>query len=87
MLDAPVMNDTSIDGIEFTLAEGFSRRKCVVLRQALYMLSDDADPQDLSAIYRRNEHRIHQVARRLVSSGFADGPLIIGPWSLRSATH
>lgn len=85
MLDDLVMNETGVDGVEFTLAEGFSRRKCIVLRQALYMLSEDAEPQDLHAIYRRNEHRIHQVARRLISSGFSDAPLIIGPWSFRNA--
>jgi hypothetical protein len=85
MLDDLVMNETTFDGVEFTLVEGFSRRKCIVLRQALYMLSEDADPQDLTAIYRRNEHRIHQVARRLISSGFSDTPVIIGPWSFRTA--
>lgn len=77
------IDDTTMDGVSFTIAEGFSRRQCIILRQALYQLSEDADPQDLHSIYRRNEHRIHQVARRLIGSGLTDVPLIIGPWSFR----
>ncbi len=69
MLNDLESNETGLDGVAFTLAEGFSRRKCIVLRQALYLLSDDADPQDLTAIYRRNEYRIQQVARRMLNAG------------------
>ncbi len=84
MVEDLVINETSTDGVAFTIVEGFSRRHCLVLRQALYLLSEDADPQDLHAIYRRNEHRIQQVARRLINSGFTDTPIIIGPWSFRA---
>jgi hypothetical protein len=77
-------NEVDFDGVAFTLAEGFSRRKCIVLRQALYLLSDDADPQDLDAIYRRHEGRIQQVARRMLNSTLADKPLVIGPWAFRA---
>jgi len=83
MLNDLVSNEPGLDGVAFTVAEGFSCRKCIVLRQALYLLSEDADPQDLAAIYRRNEYRIQQVARRLLNSGQAGMPLIIGPWSFR----
>ncbi len=76
--------ETSLDGVAFSLAEGFARRKCIVLRQALYFLSEDDDPQDLGAIYRRHETRIQQVARRLLNSGAADVPLVIGPWAFRA---
>ena len=79
------IDESNFDGVTFTLAEGFSRRKCVVTRQALYMLSEDAEPEDLGHIYRRNEHKIHQVARRLISHGFTEVPLVIGPWSFRQA--
>lgn len=78
------INETTFDGVTFTIAEGFSSRKCIILRQALYLLSEDVDPQDLHTIYRRNEHRIQQVARRLISAGFNEVPLIIGPWSFRN---
>lgn len=78
--------EPSVDGVAFTLAEGFNRRKCIVLRQALYFLSEDEDPQDLAAIYRRHETRIQQVARRLLSNGAADAPLVIGPWAFRAQT-
>ncbi len=84
MLDALMDNETMLDGVVFTIAEGFSKRQCLVLRQALYMLSDDTDPQDLNAIYRRNEHRIQQAARRMINSGFSESPLIVGPWSFRT---
>ena len=83
MLNDQISSDNGLDGVAFTLAEGFSRRKCIVLRQALYLLSDDADPQDLDAIYRRNEYRIQQVARRMLNSALGDKPLIIGPWAFR----
>lgn len=83
MLNDQVSNEPGLDGVAFTVAEGFSRRKCIVLRQALYLLSEDTDPQDLAAIYRRHEYRIQQVARRLLNSGPRDKPLVIGPWSFR----
>lgn len=84
MLNDLPSNEIDLDGVAFTLAEGFSRRKCIVLRQALYLLSEDADPQDLDAIYRRHEYRIQQVARRMLHSSLADKPLIIGPWAFRA---
>lgn len=83
MLNEQVSNELGLEGVAFTVAEGFSRRKCIVLRQALYLLSEDADPQDLAAIYRRHEYRIQQVARRLLNTGQTDKPLVIGPWSFR----
>jgi hypothetical protein len=84
MLNDLTSNEIDLDGVVFTLAEGFSRRKCIVLRQALYLLSDDTDPQDLNAIYRRHEYRIQQVARRMLNSALGDKPLIIGPWAFRA---
>lgn len=78
------VSEVDLDGVAFTLAEGFSRRKCIVLRQALYLLSEDADPQDLLAIYRRHEYRIQQVARRMLNGGATDVPLVIGPWAFRA---
>lgn len=75
--------EPGLEGVAFTVAEGFSSRNCIVLRQALYLLSEDAEPQDLVAIYRRNEYRIQQVARRLLNAGQADMPLVIGPWAFR----
>lgn len=83
MLNDQVSNEPGLEGVAFTVAEGFSRRKCIVLRQALYLLSEDTDPQDLAAIYRRHEYLIQQVARRLLNSGQAEQPLVIGPWSFR----
>lgn len=84
MLNDLPSNENAVDGVAFTLAEGFSRRKCIVLKQALYLLSEDADPQDLDAIYRRHEYRIQQVARRMLHSSMADKPLVIGPWAFRA---
>ena len=73
--------DEAMPGISFMIPEGFSRRECFILRQALYALSDAIDPAqaDLQFIFRRNEHRIHQVARRLMNSSRAGTPVIIGP--------
>lgn len=84
MLNELPSNETDLEGVAFTLAEGFSRRKCIVLRQALYLLSEDADPQDLDAIYRRHEYRIQQVARRMLHTSMAGKPLVIGPWAFRA---
>lgn len=84
MLNDLPTNEIAHDGVTFTLAEGFSRRKCIVLRQALYLLSEDADPQDLDAIYRRHEYRIQQVARRMLNTSLPDKPLVIGPWAFRA---
>lgn len=84
MLNDLASNEIGLDGVAFTVVEGFSCRKCIVLRQALYLLSDDADPQDLGAIYRRHEYRIQQVARRMLNAGMAEVPLVIGPWSFRA---
>ncbi len=86
--DAPVASDDyAIEGISFTVPEGFSRRECFILRQALYMLSDANDPTyaDLNFIFRRNEHRIHQIARRLISTVGANVPVVIGPSAFRRA--
>lgn len=73
-------DDEAMPGISFTIPEGFSRRECFILRQALYALSDAIDPAqaDLQTIFRRNEHRIHQIARRLMCGSRVGTPVIIG---------
>ena len=73
-------DDYIMPGISFTIPEGFSRRECFILRQALYALSDAIDPAqaDLQTIFRRNEHRIHQLARRMMTGSRAGTPVIIG---------
>lgn len=80
-------DEDDIGGIAFTVPEGFSSRECFILRQALYKLSDADNPNDtrLAHIFRRNEHRIHQIARRLMSTTAANATVIIGPAALRKS--
>lgn len=102
LIDAPVFDDDmveeeavldsaaeeeEIEGIAFTVPEGFSRRECFILRQALYKLSDSSNPvaTDLNYVFRRNEHRIHQIARRLISSTGGNATVVIGPSALRNS--
>lgn len=78
-------DDDATDGIAFTIPEGFSQRECFILRQALYKLSDADNPLGggIQHIFRRNEHRIHQIARRLIGSTAAGATVIIGPAAIR----
>lgn len=85
-LSAPLVESNQVvEGIAFAVPEGFSRRECFILRQALYALADTNDPTnaDLDFIFRHNEQRIHQVARRLMSSINPNTRVVIGPSSLR----
>jgi hypothetical protein len=66
----------SIEGIAFTIAEGFSKRDCFIQKHALYKLSGSLSPQDLRYVFNKNEHRIHQVARR-VAGDFPRGSTIV----------
>lgn len=82
-------DDEAKPGISFMIPEGFSRRECFILRQALYALSDAIDPAqvDMQFIFRRNEHRIHQAARRLMNSSPIGTPVIIGPSAFKQNSH
>jgi hypothetical protein len=79
MNDALMLPQLQTKGVAFRLQVDGREADCLILREALEILSElkDTNPDPLEVFYA-SQPAIHQIALRLVRSGVEDTPLVIG---------
>jgi len=84
MISNTVSDRLTDQGVRFSVAVGFSRRECIVSKDALMYLASSQDPElDFVDVYLRHEDWIYKIAQRLVNAGAKANPLILNSWSFR----
>lgn len=84
MISDAASSKVTEQGVRFSVAVGFSRKECVVSKDALMYLAASQDPElDFYDVYLRHEDRIYKTAQRLVNAGIKADPIMLNLWSFR----